>query len=200
LKETLAQLQKEIIRREPQLRVPAQAPLPAPSGTPDEQPLKELRQKVDLLKSALKERHNERNELRRELQQAHVDLETIRQHAAPVASLEDETPDREAELWFPPDAPEGHPVRLIEFPKNFQQTLGTFPRHVARATIVMTGRLAAGDPPAYVGCLRLKATPNVMRQRIGADYRLLFRLWPDRLEVVDLINRKDLDRRIKALA
>ena len=29
-----------------------------------------------------------------------------------------------------------------------------------------------------------------MRQRIGINYRLLFRLWPERLEVVDLINRE----------
>jgi len=90
-------------------------------------------------------------------------------------------------------------VRLIEFPKNFQQTLAGFPRHVARATMIMTGRLAAGEPAAFVGALRLKATPNVMRQRIGSDYRLLFRLWPDRLELIDLINRKDLDRRLKTL-
>jgi hypothetical protein len=38
-----------------------------------------------------------------------------------------------------------------------------------------------------------------MRQRIGINYRLLFRLWPGRLEVIDLINRKDLDRRLKTL-
>jgi hypothetical protein len=65
--------------------------------------------------------------------------------------------------------------------------------------VIMIGRLAAGEPAAFVGALRLKATPNVMRQRIGINYRLLFRLWPGRLEVIDLINRKDLDRRIKTL-
>ena len=41
--------------------------------------------------------------------------------------------------------------------------------------------------------------PGVHRQRIGADYRLLFRLHPDRLEVIELIHRRDLERRIKAL-
>jgi hypothetical protein len=38
-----------------------------------------------------------------------------------------------------------------------------------------------------------------MRQRVGSDFRLMFRLWPDRVQVVDLVNRKDLERRIKAL-
>jgi hypothetical protein len=63
----------------------------------------------------------------------------------------------------------------------------------------MIGRLAAGEPAAFVGALRLKVMPNVMRQRIGSDYRLLFRLHSDRLQVIDLINRKDLDRRLKTL-
>ncbi len=72
-------------------------------------------------------------------------------------------------------------------------------RPVARAAVIMIGRLAAGEPAAFVGALRLKATPNVMRQRFGINYRLLFRLWPGRLEVIDLIKRKDLDRRIKTL-
>ena len=195
-KQSVAQLQKEVARREQLAATAAPAAPAAATVVADEQALKELRDKVETLKSALKERHHERNTLRRELQQAHTDLETLRQTAAPV---EAEAPDREEELLLPQDAPEVHPVRVIEFPKGFQQMLAEFPRQVARAAMVMIGRLAAGEPAAFVGALRLKATPNVMRQRIGSDYRLLFRLHPDRLEVIDLINRKDLDRRIKTL-
>jgi hypothetical protein len=66
--------------------------------------------------------------------------------------------------------------------------------------MIMIGRLAAGEPAAFVGALRLEATPNVMRQRIGSDYRLFFRLHPEQVQVIDLINRKDLDRRLKTLA
>ena len=113
---------------------------------------------------------------------------------------EAEAARREEDLLLPQDAPEAHPVRLAEFPKGFLQTLSTFPQHVARAAVIMIGRLAAGEPAAFVGALRLKATPKIMRQRIGINYRLLFRLWPERLEVIDLINRKDLDRRLKTLA
>jgi hypothetical protein len=65
--------------------------------------------------------------------------------------------------------------------------------------MIMTGRLAAGEPAAFVGALRLKQVPNVMRQRIGSDYRLFFRLHADHLQVIDLINRKDFDRRLKTL-
>jgi hypothetical protein len=199
LKESLAQLQKEITRREQKRTA---APQPAHIAAPlaaDEPALKEMRQKMEALKTTLKERHHERNDLRRELQKAHTDLETLRQTAAPATSDETEAADSEEDLLLPQDAPEIHPVRLIEFPKSFHQALAGFPRHVARATIIMSGRLAAGEPAAFVGALRLKAVPNVMRQRIGSDFRLLFRLHPDRVQVIDLINRKDLDRRLKTL-
>jgi hypothetical protein len=197
LTESLAQLQKEIARREQKRAVvPQLAKAAAPVA--EDPALKELRRRVEELKSALNERHHERNDLRRELQKAHNDLETLRQNAAPAVPSEAE-PDREEELLLPQDAPEVHPVRLIEFPKGFQQTLAVFPRHVARAAVITAGRLAAGEPAAFVGALRLKATPKVMRQRIGSDYRLLFRLWPERLEIIDLVNRKDLDRLIKTL-
>ncbi|HEY5298831.1 MAG TPA: SEC-C metal-binding domain-containing protein [Verrucomicrobiae bacterium] len=199
LKDSLERLQKEILHREQKRETPTQIAPTAKPAPVDEQALKELRRKVEELKSALKERHHERNELRRELQKAHTDLETLQQNAAPATSDETEAADREEELLLPQDAPEIHSVRLIEFPKGFQQALAGIPRHVARATIIMAGRLAAGEPAAFVGALRLKQVPNVMRQRIGSDYRLLFRLHPDRVQVIDLINRKDLDRRLKTL-
>ena len=194
LKEQLEGLQMEIVRREKKQAADAAAKL-------EEAPLKELRRKVDELKTSLNERHNERNQLRRELQKAQEDLETLRQ-TQPAASAEAEAEDarREADLLLPQDAPAVHPVRLAEYPKGFLQTLSTFPQHVARAAVIMIGRLAAGEPAAFVGALRLKATPKIMRQRIGIHHRLLFRLWPGKLEVIDLISRKDLDRRLKTLA
>ena len=198
LKESLARLQKEITRREQPPAAAQSVPHVAPNPT-DDLAVKEMRRKVAELKTALNERHHERNDLRRELQKANADLESLRQKAAPAAPEAPEPADREEELFLPPAAVEVHPVRLIDFPKGFQATLAAFPRHVARAAMIMMGRLAAGEPAAFVGALRLKATPNVMRQRIGSDYRLLFRLHPDHLQVIDLINRKDLIRRLKTL-
>jgi hypothetical protein len=194
LKEKLEGFQAEIARQEKKLAatVAAQPVLEAAA-------LKELRRKVDELKSELSERHGERNRLRRELQKAHDNLESLRQTATASPDEEAEASRREDELLLPQSAPEVHPVRLAEHPKHFLQTLEGLPRPVARAAVIMIGRLSAGEPAAYVGALRLKATPNVMRQRIGINYRLLFRLWPGRLEVIDLVNRKDLDRRIKTL-
>jgi hypothetical protein len=65
--------------------------------------------------------------------------------------------------------------------------------------MVMLGRLAGGDAAAFSGAKRLKSAPAIVRQRIGIDFRLLFRLLPDRIQVVDLITRQELERRIKTL-
>ena len=107
--------------------------------------------------------------------------------------------DHEDDLLLPQDAEGNHPVRLIEFPRSFHDRLSEFPHHVARGTMVMLGRLAGGDSAAFAGAKRLKSRPNVVRQRIGIDFRLLFRLLPDRIQVIDLIPRQDFERKIKTL-
>ena len=132
-KQSVADLQKEVARRERMAAAPAPMAPAAATAPADEPALKELRGKVDSLKSDLKERHNERNQLRRELQQAQTDLETLRQKTPPAAPEEPEAPDHEEELLLPQDAPEIHPIRLIEFPRGFQSALDVIPRHVARA-------------------------------------------------------------------
>jgi hypothetical protein len=202
LKEGLARLHEELKAREEAPAAGTSPSAPVAPTTADEPALQELRRKVEGLKAALKERHLERNELRRELQKAQVNLEMLR---APVAAADGkpvEEPhgaDAEADLLLPPEPPTPQPVRLIEFPKDFHGRLDSLPRAVARGTLTMLGRLAAGEAAAFVGIVRLKACQGIFRQRIGSDFRLLFRLLPDRVQVVDLIPRQDLLRRIKTL-
>ena len=202
LKEGLARLHGELRARE---QVPAVGIAPSAPVVPtavDEHAVQELRRKVEGLKAALNERHLERNELRRELQKAQVNLETLRVSAVPPAggvAEEAHGADAEAELLLPPEPLTPQPVRLIEFPKDFHGRLGSLPKAVARGTLTLLGRLAAGETAAFVGMVRLKACHGIFRQRIGSDFRLLFRLLPDRVQVVDLIPRQDLLRRIKTL-
>ena len=198
LKESLARLQKEIARRERTLPPMPAAPT-VPAVAVDEKALKELRAKVEGLKSALKERHEERNALRRDLQQAQTDLETLRKNSASAPAVPAEEADHEEDWLLPQETTGSQPVRIIEFPRNFQLRLNEFPRPVAQRTMSMLGHLAAGEPAAFVGALRLKACNGIMRQRIGSDFRLLFRLTAEQLQVIDLINRKDLERKIKTL-
>ena len=119
--------------------------------------MKELRRKLEEMKSALDERQRERNQLRRDLQKARDTLESSlgnrrRRHRRKKPRR---APRGTRSFGLPQDAPEVHPARLADYPKGFLQTLSAFPRHVARAAVIMIGRLAAGEPAAFVGALRL---------------------------------------------
>jgi hypothetical protein len=200
LKESLEQLRSEIEHREEKPLTPA-VQSSSLQGSLDEGALHALREKVSELKCELKQRHNERAVLRRELEKMHTDLESLRQfqvqHGKPIQDPEET--DEEESLILPGEVTANQPVRLIEFPRKFQSALALIPRQTARATLAILGRLAAGEPAAFSGVVRLKACPDILRQRIGIHYRLLFRLQPDQVQVVDVINRKDLPRRIKSL-
>jgi hypothetical protein len=150
------------------------------------------------LRDVLKERHSERNELRRELEQAREQLDALHVES-PTPAAPEESVDREPLLLESEDL--GHqPVRLPASSKRFVEHFSNLPRPVARSVMLLVGRLAAGEPSAFAGVKRLRALPEVYRQRVAGDYRLLFRLRPDALELVDLVNRRDLDRCIKSLS
>ena len=211
LRQSLETLRRDVQRRE--ARPPAESIQAAPPGTTsaaDETALKELRFKVQKLKGELKERHEERLALREELREARSKVEATPGESSGQPGDDDATrrqPDRGTEAdgdsedahVLPEESTEIQPVRLPEFPRKFQETLQALPRHVARNAVATIGRLAAGELAAFAGVVRLKACPEIYRQRIGANHRLLFRLTPDQLVVVDLINRRDLERRIKSL-
>ena len=198
-RDSVKHLEQELHRRE-RLAAATPATTATPTVPVDEAALSLLRQKVKELKSTLTVRHSERNELRRELQIAYSSLEELRTAAAPVADgVQAEIDRREDDLLLPEETVGQPPVRAIECPPDFQQTLRRMPPSVARGTMTVLGRLAAGEPAAFMGAIRLKACPDILRRRVGIDFRLLFRLLPDRVQVVDLLPRQDLERKIKTL-
>ncbi len=195
LKEELARAQRDLdLRERREKRAAAEA---APASEDEKKETSALRARLDKMKTALKQIHSERNEFRRDLEQAHAEMEKMR--AEQPAPPESEEPDREETLLLPPEPTSNQPVRMLEFPKKFDETLRSVPRHIARSTMVTLGQIAGGEPAGFVGARRLNVCEDITRQRIGSDYRLLFRLLPDRVQVVTLINRRDLDRTIKSL-
>ncbi|HEV7404294.1 MAG TPA: SEC-C metal-binding domain-containing protein [Chthoniobacteraceae bacterium] len=172
----------------------------APQPASDESERRDLRQKLTYLKGRLHERSAERANLRRDLEKAQGDLEKLRRGQAPSVSADDATAGDDEAAHYLPEQPAGNqPLRLIEFPHRFRETLDDLPRQAARSALAMIGRLAGGEPAAFAGVVQLRACAGILRQRIGSEHRLLFRLLPDRVQVIDLINRRDLDRRIKTL-
>ena len=82
---------------------------------------------------------------------------------------------------------------------DFAQTLDALPDNVARSVMVLIGELAAGEPAAFVGMRRLRVRHEICRVRVAADYRLLFKLPTGKLEILDLINRRDFEKWLKTL-
>jgi hypothetical protein len=197
LKDLLDQAQKDLARQEKASLQNSPAALSAVEI--EERLSRELRQKIKNLQSDLKEKHDQTNALQRQLEEVKMKAEADRLTPAAVGRSGNAEADHEENLLLPQDAEENQPLRLIEFPRNFHDRLNDFPHHVGRAAMVMLGRLAGGDSAAFSGAKRLKSRPNVMRQRIGIDFRLLFRLLPDRIQVIDLIPRQDFERKIKTL-
>ena len=197
LNESLDHVKKELAREKSSTPDPA---APAKDGESEER-MRALRQQVKYLETSVKEKNDERNALQHRLEQEHAQVEALQKRVqlSATANDADSDPDHENDLLLPQDAEANHPLRLIEFPRDFQERLNDFPHHVGRAAMVMLGRLAGGDSAAFNGAKRLKSRPNIVRQRIGIDFRLLFRLLPDRIQVIDLIPRQDFERKIKTL-
>ena len=199
MKNDMEKLHAEIERREQKAADNAAKPTPAPAAPVDLEVLRDLREKVTTLKSELKERHDERAVLRRELNTTLNEVETLRENQSHAHGSPADHEDNDDHLVLPGPVGGSQPVRLIEFPKKFHHTLGRFPKQIARGTLTLLSRLAAGAPDAFQGVVRLKQRPDTLRARIGIDHRLLFRLETDAIHVIDLIPRQDLERRIKSL-
>ncbi len=158
----------------------------------------ELRERVHRLKGELNQRHAERNQLRRQLDRMRkrVDALTVQQEE----STAQPGPEVSAVPTERSEEPAGPlPPRLPLFSKRFRERLTTVPEGVKRRAILTVGRIAAGDSAALRGARRLHADRDLHRQRIGRDYRLLFRFHEDELEVVDLLPRQDLERTLREL-
>jgi hypothetical protein len=188
--------------------IPAQAPPPEPPSAPpppkptaaDDPTARDLRQRIEALKADLNVRHTERNQLRRDLQKVTQELEAVRAQASRLAQTPPpEPPDDEGVSFQEVEFDSNQPIRVPEYSKRFSEALLGVPKPVARTTMVLIGRLAAGQPAAFTGLKKLEANPQVLRQRVGADHRLLFRLTPQALQVLALVNRRELDRQIRNL-
>lgn len=150
-----------------------------------------LRADKDRLSALLKEKNEEK------LRDRHLAQTKSREEKQKAAAAPKETAQENEDEDY---KVEGHqPLRLIQFPEEFMETLKGYPKHVGRATLTRLGRLAAGEPSAFDRMKQLKAYPGVLRARVADKHRLLFCLEPGFVRVVDLIRRADLDRRIERL-
>jgi mRNA-degrading endonuclease RelE of RelBE toxin-antitoxin system len=82
------------------------------------------------------------------------------------------------------------------FPEDFAERLQQVPDATARAALMRIGELCAGFDVAFREVRPLRGFDGTWRVKIGRSYRLLFRPENDRLEILDLLHRQDLEKRL----
>ena len=169
------------------------------SHEPSETRVLELKERVARLKGELNQRHAERNQLKRQLEreQKRADLLEAERRSSTDAPSEGEAEDE-------PDAPELEasgpiPFRFPVLTKRFRTSLQHMPESTKRRTVVLVSRIAAGDQAAFRGTRRLEVDRTLWRRRVGRDYRMLFRLTDEELEVLDIVPRQGFERAVREL-
>jgi hypothetical protein len=159
----------------------------------DAEQRKRMRAKLDELKAQIAEGNRERADLRKRLAEASEELAPRAEDEEPEPNEEDE----EEEGVFE-EATEERDVLVPVYAPNATKGIANAPPKVAREAVVLSAQLAAGDPAAWRGCKRLlKPSPPVWSARCGIHHRLLFRPGDGRLDVLELIARKDLEMILK---
>ncbi len=125
-------------------------------------------------------------------------LELERQSKAARAAEEDEADDEDGFFGYVPED-SIQPPRAPTWNDKLLRELGAFPEAIQRATYSLIGQLAAGDKHAFQGVKRLKLNRNILRQRIGHSHRLLFRIDHEKLTILSVIDRRDLEKTIQSL-
>lgn len=197
LRTQLAEARAQLERQERLARTRSSPTTAANSASSEPDP--RLRSRVDELKAALKERHAERNALRRELGEALKEAAELREELAKDAAQTAARSDAntEEQQLLPEEQAAAQPVRVPSFAERFLSALDTLPQHATRAAMVSIGKLAAGEPEVFAGMRRLRISREICRVRVAADYRLLFKLLNERIEILDFINRKDFEKWLK---
>ena len=169
------------------------------SHEPSETRVTELRERVARLKGELNQRHAERNQLKRQLEreQKRADLLEAERRSSTDTTSEGQAEDE-------PGAPELEasgplPFRFPVLTKRFRTSLQHMPDSTKRRTVVLVSRIAAGDQAAIRGTRRLQVDRTIWRRRVGRDYRMLFRLTDDELQVLDIVPRQGLERAVREL-
>ena len=187
----LGRLRKELsgLREQFETQEPSELPVvPKPHAPepkredPEPDRLAELRQRVDSLKGELNQRHTERNDLRRQLERERkrVHMLEAEQEATPETTRIDEAESEPDDV----DLSEPMRFRIPVFTKRVRASLQHLPDATKRHALVLVSRIAAGDHAALRGTRRLAADRTVWRQRVGRNYRVLFRMTDEELEVL----------------
>lgn len=159
--------------------------------------LAKLKEKNEKLEAVIEEGKEERRQLREELEALREARATSAQAAPARAEEEPAEADDPAEGEAVP-ALATRPTLLPVFSDVAARRLAEADRTLARTSLRVVLGLASGDPSVWGQAKRLQAR-DVMSARAGIHYRVLFRVNDERLDVLTIINRKELDATLRKL-
>jgi mRNA-degrading endonuclease RelE of RelBE toxin-antitoxin system len=155
-----------------------------------------LRAKIEELKGEIAAGATQRADLRSELAR----LSAVRSAATPPAppAADDGEPDAADAGDVAVAAPRS--VLIPNYAAAAAKALAMLPRQTAAQTLHAIAALAAGEPRTWRSIKRMRATEDVYSARVGRDYRVLFRIRDPQLDVLDIVDRKDLDAALNRVA
>jgi len=186
------ELEQQLSRAQDELKQRKAAPTPITAAVPiDRDREKELRAKIDELKSLVSEGNEERGELRRQLAAS----SKAARAAAPESPQPEVDEDSEVADVVPP---RGISIPVVS--RRVQDALADAPAQVAAEMLKTLGGLAAGDGFTWRGTKPAQDMPKpVLMARVGIHYRLLFRIEDGMLHTLDFVTRENLDTTLKRL-
>jgi hypothetical protein len=168
---------------------PAQVPSPAPPSEP--QTISRLRQRIETLKLDISKGQQERRDLRKQVEQALEKADHGDQ------SVQDPTDADEVEqAMAADDVPKT--ILIPEFSDEYRDSCRRMHGSVVMKSLKTAAGFAAHDRIVWRHTKALSSLPSIYSIRVGIHHRLLIRWEKEiRLEVLDLIQREQLDTWIK---
>ena len=158
-----------------------------------EETLRDLRGKVEQLRTLVAAKNTERSSLRDHLAALRRQLAEARAEAE-RNPVKDETPEDEAGLLELPGKSSERGLLFPRFTERAQKSLKDIPHRVAASAIRLAADLGGNRPGAWTTAKRAKSAPSVLTLRVGSQYRLLFEIDTNSRELLvhELIHRRDL--------
>lgn len=151
-----------------------------------------LREKVRQLKSLIKTGNQERRELRENVKELSASRPAPPLEAPGEAAEEQESePDDNLTLW---------PTLLPRFSNQAKSDFRQVEASISRRAMARLGEICTGEPGARSQVKKLLLRPTWRSARVGRAHRLIFepKVEVGVLEVLALINRRDLERFLKS--
>lgn len=149
----------------------------------------ELKMRIERLKEEVRDQQKKRKALKDELDFEKKEKDRMNKAKSPLKPLDE----------APPLPKDQVPKSLVipEYSDKFRKACRKLDASItAKALRCITG-FALHDPEIYRHTKKIESSSGLYRIKTEPDYRLMLRYHDNKLEVLDLINRRDLERWLK---